>query len=185
LPGEKARRVAYAVSQTGNVDPETVRRIGQALAAQLDTQPPRAFETGPVERVGAILNVAPATTRDEVRRWLEETDADFAPQVRRAIFTFVQIPARLAGRDVPKVVKMLDQAVIVTALAGATDEEQAAAAGFILDNLSQRLAQSIRDEVSERGPVREKDAEEAMGAIVTAVRELEATGEIALVQAEE
>ena len=34
LPGDKARRIAYAVSLTGNVAPETVHRIGQALAAQ-------------------------------------------------------------------------------------------------------------------------------------------------------
>ncbi|MFM7445575.1 MAG: flagellar motor switch protein FliG, partial [Tabrizicola sp.] len=34
LPGERARRVAYAVSLTGNVDPETVRRIGAALLAE-------------------------------------------------------------------------------------------------------------------------------------------------------
>ena len=44
LPGEKARRVAYAVSQTGNVDPDTVRRIGISLAGQLESQPSRAFQ---------------------------------------------------------------------------------------------------------------------------------------------
>ena len=46
LPGEKARRVAYAVSLTGNVDPETVRRIGQSLASQLDTIPPSRVRDG-------------------------------------------------------------------------------------------------------------------------------------------
>jgi len=181
LPGDKARRVAYAVSQTGNVDPETVRRIGQSLAAQLDTQPARAFETGPVERVGAILNVTAAATRDEVLKGLDETDADFARKVRRAIFTFVHIPHRIAGRDVPKIVRVVDQAVLVTAVAGATTDELAAAGTFLLENLSQRLAQSIRDEVADRGAVREKDAEEAQGAIITAIRELEATGELAFV----
>jgi len=181
LPGDKARRVAYAVSQTGNVDPDTVRRIGQSLAAQLDTQPARAFETGPVERVGAILNITAAATRDDVLRGLDETDAEFAQKVRRAIFTFAHIPNRVEGRDVPKIVRVVDQAVLVTALAGAKTEELGAAATFILDNLSQRLAQSIRDEVAERGAVKDKDAEEAQGAIITAIRELEATGELAFV----
>jgi flagellar motor switch protein FliG len=181
LPGDKARRVAYAVSQTGNVDPETVRRIGQSLAAQLDTQPARAFETGPVERVGAILNVTAATTRDDVLKGLDETDAVFSQKVRRAIFTFVHIPHRIEGRDVPKIVRVVDQAVLVTALAGARTDELAAAAAFFLDNLSQRLAQTIRDEVAERGAVKDKDAEEAQGAVITAIRELEATGELAFV----
>ena len=181
LPGDKARRVAYAVSQTGNVDPETVRRIGQSLAAQLDTQPARAFETGPVERVGAILNVTAATTRDDVLKGLDETDAVFAQKVRRAIFTFAHIPHRIEGRDVPKIVRAVDQAVLVTALAGARTDELAVAATFFLDNLSQRLAQTLRDEVAERGAVKDKDAEEAQGAVITAIRELEATGELAFV----
>jgi flagellar motor switch protein FliG len=181
LPGDKARRVAYAVSQTGNVDPETVRRIGQSLAAQLDTLPARAFETGPVERVGAILNVAAAATRDDVLLGLDETDAEFAQKVRRAIFTFVHIPDRIDARDVPKIVRVVDQAVLVTALAGARTDELAAAGTFILDNLSQRLAQSIRDEVAERGTVKDKDAEEAQGAVITAIRDLEAAGELSFV----
>jgi flagellar motor switch protein FliG len=181
LPGDKARRVAYAVSQTGNVDPETVRRIGQSLAAQLDTLPARAFETGPVERVGAILNVTAAATRDDVLLGLDETDAEFAQKVRRAIFTFVHIPDRIDARDVPRIVRVVDQAVLVTALAGARTDELAAAGTFILDNLSQRLAQSIRDEVAERGTVKDKDAEEAQGAVITAIRDLEAAGELSFV----
>ncbi|MDB5665299.1 hypothetical protein [Cypionkella sp.] len=78
LPGEKARRIAYAVSQTGNVEPATVRRIGVSLASQLESQPPRAFHSNPVERVGAILNISPALTREDVLKGLDETDAGFA-----------------------------------------------------------------------------------------------------------
>ena len=181
LPGDKARRVAYAVSLTGNVDPETVRRIGQSLAAQLDTQPPRAFEAGPVERVGAILNVSTAVTRDEVLKGLDETDAAFAQKVRRAIFTFAHIPARIAGRDVPKIARIVDQPVLVTALAAATTGDAAEAATFLLANLSQRMAQTLREEMAERGTVKEKDADAAMSAIITAIRELQATGEVTLI----
>jgi flagellar motor switch protein FliG len=181
LPGDKARRIAYAVSLTGNVDPETVRRIGLSLAAQLDTVPPRAFEAGPVERVGAILNVSHAATRDEVLRGLDETDADFAAKVRKAIFTFAHLPARIDARDIPKITRLVEQPVLVTALAAATTGEDAAAAEFLLGSLSQRLAQTLREEMAERGQVKDKDAEAAMAAIVGAIRQLEAAGEIALI----
>ena len=183
LPGDKARRVAYAVSLTGNVDPETVRRIGMSLVAQLDAQPPRAFDTGPVERVGAILNVSGAQTRDEVLAGLEAEDASFAAQVRKAIFTFVHLPARVTARDVPKIIRLVDQPVLVTALTGAQgNAEQAAAAEFLLANMSQRMAQGLREDMAARGKVKEKEAEEAMTAIITAVRQLEAAGELALVK---
>ena len=186
LPGDRARRVAYAVSQTGNVDPETVRRIGISLVSQLDALPPRAFETGPVERVGAILNVSAALTREDVLQGLQETDADFADLVRRAIFTFVHLPGRVLGRDVPKIIRLVDQPVLVTALAATVGvAELEAAAEFMLANMSQRMAQGLREEMLTRGRVKEKDAETAMAAVVMAIRQLEAAGEIVLVQQEE
>ena len=186
MPGERARRVAYAVSMTGNVDPETVRRIGLSLAAQLESQPARAFDTPPVERVGAILNVASASTREAVLEGLAAQDQGFADKVRRAIFTFAHLPARLLPRDVPKVLRLVDMPRLVTAMAGAQGTPVlAATVEFLLANMSQRMAQSLREEVAARGKVREKDAEEAMAAVILAIRQLEAAGELALIQAED
>lgn len=184
LAGDKARRVAHAVSLTGNIDPDTVRRIGVSLAAQLDAQPPKAFEAGPEERVGAILNVSSASVRDALLDGLGAEDAAFAEKVRKAIFTFGHIPARLAPRDVPKVVRMVDQPVLVTALVGATGQ-LAPVAEFILSNMSQRMAQGLREEMATKGKVREKDAEAAHNAVVDAVRNLEAQGEIRLILEDE
>lgn len=186
LPGERARRVAYAVSLTGNVDPETVRRIGAALLAELDNQPPKAFDQGPVERVGAILNVSPSLTRDEVLQGLEAEDADFAAEVRKAIFTFAHIPVRLNPLDTPKITRLVDQPVLVTALSAAMARPKLeAAAEFVLANISQRLAQGLREEMDRRGKVKEKDAEDAMNAVIGAIRTLETSGEITLIQPED
>lgn len=184
LPGDKARRIAYAVSQTGNVAPETVRRIGLSLASQLEAVPPRAFDTGPVERVGAILNYSPANTREDVLKGLEETDRAFAEEVRKAIFTFTNIPLRIDARDIPKIIRNVDQAVLVQALAGAKGED-VKSAEFILGNISQRMAGSLREEMAALGKVKEKDAEAAQGQVVAAIREMEAAGEIFLVAGED
>lgn len=186
LPGDRARQVAYAVSLTGNVDPDTVRRIGTALATQLDSQPQKAFEDGPGERVGAILNIAAAATRDDVLKGLQEQDAFFAEMVKKNIFTFGNIKAKISGRDVPKIIRILDQAALVTALGYAmANPELEPSAEHILANLSQRMAQSLREEIGQRGKIKEKDAEDAMGQIVMAIRQLEGSGEIALVQPED
>lgn len=181
LPGDLARRITYAVSQTGSVSPEAVDRIGLALAAELHDIPETAFAQGAVERVGAILNFSPATTRDDVLTGLEETDQAFAALVRRAIFTFVNIPERVKPTDIPRITREVDQVVLVTALAGAASGGLAPVAEFILSNMGKRLAEAIREEMRERGRVRLRDAEEAMTAVVNAVRTLEAAGEIAYV----
>lgn len=180
LPGERARHVAYAMGQTAEIDPETVRRIGLSLAAQLESRPLRAFEAEPHERIGAILNVSPAATRDDVLSGLAETDQELAERVRKSIFTFADIAGRIEGRDVSRVIRGVEQAALVNALAGARTEADTASAEFILANMSQRMAATLREEMAERGKVREKDAEAAMTAIVSSVRALVDAGELAL-----
>ena len=145
--------------------------------------PPKAFSSGPVERVGAILNHAAAGTRDDVLSGLDEQDAAFAEQVRKAIFTFANFPTRIEPRDIPKVLRAIEQPRLVTALTAVGAEDPSAA--FILTNISQRMAATLREEIEARGPVKPRDAEEAMAAVVSAIRELQAAGEITLITADE
>ncbi len=184
LPGDKARRITYAVSQISGIRPTTVRRIGLALADILEIQPTRAFDDGPVERVGAILNSSRGMTRDAVLAGLDEEDADFAEEVRRAIFTFANIPERIAPRDIPKITRQVEQDVLVRALAAASTQRPEAAE-FILGAMSQRMADALRGEIQDLGEVDEEAGDEAMSALIAVIRELEATGEIHLVAAED
>ena len=180
LPGERARRVTYSVSLTEAIEPEAVHTIGRAIAAQLDTLPDQAFETPSVNRVGAILNVSRASLRDEVLGGLEETDAEFAAEVRKQIFTFANIPERIAKTDIPKIVKEVERPVLVTVLSAATEGPNRDAAEYVLSNMSQRLATQIREEVEGAGSVDEKALEEAEGTVIAAIRGLETSGEITI-----
>ncbi|TQV69531.1 flagellar motor switch protein FliG [Aliiroseovarius halocynthiae] len=184
LPGQRARKIAYAVSMTGTIAPDVVSRIGRSLAEQLGAQPPRAFEDDPSERVGSILNVSPAATREEVLDGLEEEDTAFASAVRKSIFTFANIPERLQPGDVPKVTKDIDQAVLVTALAAATGDQENVA-NFILDAMSKRLAEGIREEMAERSAVKPAEGDAAMNEIIAQIRTLETGGEITLIVPDE
>lgn len=184
VPGERARRISYAISQTAVIGPDVVQRIGLSLAQQLDAQPLKAFDAEPVERVGAILNSSLAATRDDVIAGLEETDAAFAAEVKKAIFTFANIPARLAARDVPKAIRGIDQGVLVTALAYATGGYEPARE-FVLENMSKRMAEGLREEIEDSGKVKAKDGEEAMTEMVNVIRALAANGEILLVTGDE
>jgi flagellar motor switch protein FliG len=187
LPGDTARRIAHAVSRTAQVTPEAVARIGRALAADYCGVPVPAFAHPPVERLGAILNQAQQATRDQLLDGLIDIDPTFAEGVRRAIFTFRHIPARLRPTDVPRVLRGLDQTKLVTALAAAAAAggEDAATADFILANMSQRLAESLREEMGERGRIKRQDGEEAMSAIIAAIRGAEQSGDVTLIPVEE
>ncbi len=182
LPGTRARELSYAISKTGAVDPDTVRRIGLALAGQLDAEPLRAFPEGPVQKVGDILNAARTTTRDDVLEGLEEEDAEFAAEVRRAIFTFANIRTRVAERDVARIVKAIDPDTLRTALAHAGQTEGLVAArDYLLDNMSKRMAESLREEIAESDAPSTEVGEEAMATVIAEIRRMVDAGELLLI----
>lgn len=185
LPGPQARQIAYAVSQTTSVTPDAVDRIGLSLAAQLESEPVPAFDKGPVQRVGAILNSSSSTTREDVLVGLDETDKQFAAEVRKAIFTFANIPSRVAPRDLPNVLRGIDQAQLITALATANKKGLEKVTDYFLSNISARLGDQIKEEMEQLGDIRPADGEAAMSAIVVVIRNMEAAGELILLQDED
>jgi flagellar motor switch protein FliG len=185
LPGPRARQITYSVSMTGAVTPDAVQRIGLSLASQLEAVPERAFTDGPVQRVGAILNSTTSSTRDDMLAGLDESDESFAKAVRKAIFTFANIPARIAPRDVPRILREVEQEALVVALAGAPAMGMEASVEHILSNMSARMADQLREEVQEAGTPKTEDTDVAMTSIVAAIRALEASGELLLLAEED
>lgn len=182
LPGHVARRITYAISQTGSVSPQAVDRIGLALAAQLHELPETAFAQDAVKRVGEILNYSTSFTRDEMIEGLEETDQDFAALVRRAIFTFEHIPERINPVDIPRIAREVDRPVLIKALSGALAGDLAPTADFMLDNMGARLADALREEITEKGLVKAREAEAAMTEVTSTIRRLEVAEEITLLE---
>lgn len=185
LPGDQARRITIAITQTEAVSPTVVHRIGSSLAEQLDARPVTAFEGGPVSRVGDILNYAPASVRDDVLEGIEAEDKPFADDVRAAIFTFANIPDRIAPRDIPRIQRDLDGDDLILVIAGAESDADKRSVEFILENISKRMAENMRDEAKEKGKPKSDEIEEAMIRMISTIRDLESKGEIFFTVAEE
>lgn len=185
LSGPQARRVTYAISLTSDVSPDAVDRIGLSLAAQIDAQKVPAFDTGPAQRLGAILNSSSTPTREEVLTGLEEEDQVLANAVRKAIFTFGNIYTRIVPRDVPRILREVDGALLITAMAGAEAAGFALSRDFILENMSGRMADQLREDIAEAGKVKMAEADEAMAAVVAAIRDMEGRGDLVFMVEEE
>lgn len=185
LSGPEARRITYAVSLTSDVTPDAVDRIGLSLAAQLDEQKVPAFDTGAAERLGAILNSSSTPTRDDVLTGLEETDQVLADAVRKTIFTFGNIAARIVPRDIPRVLREVDGDALITAMAASEAIGFGASRDFIFENMSGRMADQLREDIAEAGKIKMSDGDEAMSAIVAVIRDMENRGDLVLVEPEE
>ncbi|MGA0614599.1 FliG C-terminal domain-containing protein [Paracoccus sp. KR1-242] len=177
---DRSRQIAYAMSLTGTIESPALNRIGLALIRAADAIPRPAIEGKAAEKIGAILNVSSAQTRDDVLSRLENEEPEFAGEVRKTIFTWLNIPNRVDSRDLPRIIREMDPAVLVRAFAGAKAEYRATM-DFFLRGLSTRLAESMRDEVEVLGNVAARDAEEAMDAVVATIRRMEAAGDLFLI----
>lgn len=184
LDRERAQMVAQAMAMTRDIGPQALQRIGLVLAQAADALPHPGMEAPASGRMGDILNFASSDLRDDVLDLLDREDAVFAEDVRRAIFTFAHIPERIDPRDIPRIVRAVDQQFLVRALAQKTEKE-AAAAAFILTNLSQRMADGLREEAAALGTLRPKDADEAANEVVAAIRRLQMEEGLTLIQPED
>ncbi|WP_166461862.1 FliG C-terminal domain-containing protein [Paracoccus alkanivorans] len=180
LERERARMVAQSMSLTRNIAPQALRRIGLVLAQAADALPRPAMETPASDRMGDMLNFASSELRDDILEMLDNEDAEFAVDVRRAIFIFAHIPKRVEPRDIPRIIREVDQATMLKALSQKSEEE-AAAAEFILSNLSSRMADGLREEIADLGTISSEEAEAAANEVVATIRRLQMDGELKLI----
>ncbi len=179
LPAERADAVALAYPGTAELGSAAMDRIGAALLRQAQADPPRAFAEEPSARVGEMLNSAGIGLRSRLLTAIESSSPEFAAEVRRCIFGFEDIPERLSRTDVPKLMRAMDRAVAVTALAAATGPMEPAAE-FLLGAMPKRLAEQYRDDIAKEAAPSPEAADSALSAMIAAIRELEEEGEITL-----
>lgn len=182
MPGDKARRISLAVSMTTDISPDSVDRIGISLATQLDQMPIPAFKNKPNERLGAILNYSASEKRETLLQDIGEENSEFAEAVRKALFTFANIPDRVNPKDVPKITRDVDQETLAIAIGTSGSEEDKRATEFLLENISKRMAQTLREEGAEHLNAKPKVAEKAKAEVVGVIRELLNVGEIKMVE---
>jgi len=181
---EFARAVTMAATKASRIGPHTVAAIGQAIADAIEAAGNKGAIAGdPVERVGAILNFAASATREDMLASIRATNPELAETLRRIMFTFSDIPDRVETTDVAKLVRAVENSVLVTALAGGAKSESDTVE-FLLANLSKRLAEQLNEEIRDRGEVKEKEADAAMNAVVQGIRDLETAGSLTLITPE-
>lgn len=184
LPGEVAQTLALAVGRTEYMSPDVVARIGAELAEQVSNKPPRAFESPSTRRMGEILNSSPAMLREQLLSGLEKTDQVFATGVRKSIFTFQDIPARISATDAPGILRAVDDDDLKLVLA-AEDPTSAPTMDFFLSNISKRMAETLKEDAAALPRPSLKALEAAQARISATIRGMVDSGSVKLVSLDE
>jgi flagellar motor switch protein FliG len=91
------------------------------------------------------------------------------------MFTFDDLK-RLNGQGVQALLRGVEKDRLALALKGSSQEMR----DLFLNNMTERAAKLLRDDIAAMGPVRLKDVDEAQATIVLAAKELAAQGQIQL-----
>ena len=130
-------------------------------------------QIGGVDQVVEILNSTDRGTEKHIMEILGIEDPELADEIRKKMFVFEDI-LLLDDRSMQRVLRDVENSELSLSLKGANEEVQ----NKVFHNLSQRLAEMIKEDMEFMGPVRMKDVEDAQQKIVNVIRKLEDTGEI-------
>lgn len=185
LPPETSGLLVELMERGAQASPALIGRIAEAIETDfLPAARLRARGVDPAGLIASVMNhVAPAL-RDEILGHLKQSKPALAGEVERIMFTFENIPERINTRDVPLILRQVDEALLLIALRF-EDETGAAAQEFILSNVATRLAERLRQDLADMPAPSQKDCDAARATVVAAITGARDRGEIEMLTPEE
>jgi flagellar motor switch protein FliG len=175
LPLEKQTDVIARIANMGITSPEYIKETERVLEKKLSTLNfGDTTSTGGIDSLVKILNSVDRGTERHLLESLKEKDAELVEEIKKRMFVFEDI-VKLAPPAIQRILREIDNRDLAIALKGVLGSPVEKA---ILDNISKRLQEMIKEDMEVMGPVRVRDVEEAQQKIVNVIRQLDETGEI-------
>lgn len=174
LPDALQAEVVLRMANLDHVAPELIAEIDSVLKRELSSMSTvEQAALGGVQPVAEMLNVMDKNTETSIMSRLEEKDPLLAEEIRKLMFVFDDI-VKIDDRGIQALLKEVDNTKLLLALKTASEDIR----NKIFKNISQRAAEMLREDLSNMGPSRLSDVEQAQQEIVNAARRLEAEGKI-------
>lgn len=176
LPQAVQADVAKRIALMDSTSPEIVNEVESILEQKLSSTLTQDYtDAGGIEAVVEVLNSVDRSTERTILDALEIQDPELAEEIKKRMFVFEDI-VTLDNRSIQRVIRDVENEDLQLSLKVASEEVKE----VVYSNMSQRMAETFRDEMEFMGPVRLRDVEEAQSRIVAVVRRLEESGEIVI-----
>ena len=176
LPVDNQPDIVLRVATLGPVTAEALEEVERILSGPAARAPaPPAAARGGASEVAAIMNALPQGHDQRIIRTLAKLDKKLAQAIEDEMFIFDNL-SEVDDKNLGTLFRSVDNEALVVALKGASEPLR----DRILGCMSARAAQSIRDEMNERGPMRLAEVQEAQKAILATARKLAEAGTISL-----
>jgi flagellar motor switch protein FliG len=176
LPESRRISVVRRVATMGRTNPDIIKEVERGLERRMSSVMSQSFENaGGVEAVAEMLNVSDRATERALLEGLGEQDSELVDEIRRLMFVFEDV-SKFADKDIQTVLKNVETSQWAMALKGASEGLKEK----ILKNMSERAAETLREEMEYLGPAKRSVVEAKQQEIVDVIRKLEDSGEIDL-----
>jgi len=168
--------VMVRIATLDGIQPAALKDLNEVLSKVLaGGERSRKASLGGVKTAAEILNMLGSSIETSVLDYVREADNDLAQKIMDNMFTFDDLD-KLDDKGIQSLLKEVQSESLVIALKGATPELREK----IFKNMSSRAAETLREDLESRGPVRVSEVEAEQKEMLKVVRRLVDEGQIQL-----
>ncbi len=168
--------VARRMANMDQISPEIVGRIATILEQKLKSLGQFSRESyGGVPAVAEMFNRLESNSGQELLTQIEETDTELGEAIRNLMFVFEDL-LLIDSMGMREVLSRVDKNTLTLALKGTSEPLR----DHFFDNMSERGAGMLQEDMEVMGPVKIRDVEGAQQQIIGIIRTLESEGVISL-----
>ncbi len=168
--------VLIRIATLDGIQPSALKDLNEVMGRVLaGAERTKKANLGGVKVAAEILNLLGNSVETAVLDFVRENDHELAQKIMDNMFTFDDL-MKLDDKGIQAMLKEVQSESLVVALKGA----QPALRERIFKNMSSRAAESLREDLESRGPVRLSEVEAEQKEILKIVRRLADEGQIML-----
>ena len=168
--------VLVRIATLDGIQPSALKDLNEVMSKVLaGGEKMRKSSMGGVKTAAEIINLLGGSVETAVLDYIREADSDLAQKIMDNMFTFDDLE-KLEDKGIQALMKEVQSESLVVALKGATTELREK----IFKNMSTRAAETLREDIEARGPVRLSEVEAEQKEMLKIVRRLADEGQIVL-----
>ncbi|HUA21412.1 MAG TPA: flagellar motor switch protein FliG [Bryobacteraceae bacterium] len=176
LPQSLRADVALRMAHLDQISPDIISKIAAIIGQKLKALGELNRESyGGVRAVSEMFNRLDSGTSKEILEAIEQDDPKLVETIRHLMFVFEDL-LLISPEAIKELLSKVDRKILTVALKGTSDQLK----NHLMQVMSQRGAEMLKEDMEALGPVKIKEVEAAQQQIIAVVRQLEAEGTISL-----
>lgn len=176
LPAHKRDAIVYRLATTEEVSPNMLDELNWVLQEELRLGSSKnAVAIGGTGLVAEILNSVKRNVEGEILTALEAKDPDIAEEIRGKMFVFEDLE-HIDDRGMQELLREVSKEELLLAL----KPVEGPLRDKFFRNMSSRAAESLKEDMETRGPVKLSDVEASQQNIIKTVQRLSGEGRVAI-----